>query len=817
MKRVFISTIFMILVSSFSFIYAGEFSVNLPAKDVTVEIVNGTAVFSDEFPYKLNPGDPAIPAPYSVRFLLPDQTDLETVTVSIDNLEEEMLSGTFDVDPVPELPGIGEKKYLLDADIVDGKNMDIYSVDAFFPADYKNDVHIGKMRTTKIVDVEIFPYKYNPVTKQLKKIYSADLTIEYTTSTGNSVVVPISKTIKRFFSSIVEKSVNLNEIVFYNHLNNIVPLNVVLKEFVGLPQDNYYIITTNAIVENSGKIDDFLRSKRELGFNIFVVTEDQILDYNLKQTESSGWGGNTGDAAAENIRSWLQNNYLTKNISYILLVGNPDMNAGDVPMKRTWLYRYTTDNDFGVNENDIKRYYPTDYYYAELTSNWDNNDDGAYGVGSGGAAGTNDTANIDHFAEVLVGRFSFYNNNYDELDTIFSNVIRYENTIESVSGYRRNIVLINALMGKNWSGHQGPESIVSTLTTHNRWNPGVAEPWYYRLYDDPHGAPPGMIKLLPDDFCFDNFGNPVGDDWADYRDCNDGLDAAGNCFCTYTIPAANAAPQDETIFDPLFNFTNMNVEPDNVDQLIQNQDLGILFVHAHGDSDNLTWAQSSNIAAGWNNNENLMHSFNRSCNTGWSDNAENLPGNYSLAHTMMLHRSVTVIASTRISNSGMANMVDDYYDSFITNGLSVALSFYSSPWTNYTSAFGYNIFGDPSIILQPRYNETELDNDGVRDSFDNCPHISNIDQLDSDNDGVGDACDNCLNVRNSFVKDTLPYQELFSAKYTGASYLALNSPFYGYFSPDRKYYIWQPDHDLDGKGDACDFENSSYTDGFFYS
>jgi len=47
----------------------------------------------------------------------------------------------------------------------------------------------------------------------------------------------------------------------------------------------------------------------------------------------------------------------------------------------------------------------------------------------------------------------------------------------------------------------------------------------------------------------------------------------------------------------------------------------------------------------------------------------------------------------------------------------------------------------------------DADGDGISDAVDNCPFVTNRDQLDSDGDGVGDACDNCKNVANKDQSD----------------------------------------------------------------
>jgi MYXO-CTERM domain-containing protein len=47
----------------------------------------------------------------------------------------------------------------------------------------------------------------------------------------------------------------------------------------------------------------------------------------------------------------------------------------------------------------------------------------------------------------------------------------------------------------------------------------------------------------------------------------------------------------------------------------------------------------------------------------------------------------------------------------------------------------------------------DYDNDGLDDSFDNCPRWHNVEQLDGDGDGFGDACDNCVALGNELQLD----------------------------------------------------------------
>jgi formylglycine-generating enzyme required for sulfatase activity len=91
---------------------------------------------------------------------------------------------------------------------------------------------------------------------------------------------------------------------------------------------------------------------------------------------------------------------------------------------------------------------------------------------------------------------------------------------------------------------------------------------------------------------------------------------------------------------------------------------------------------------------------------------------------------------------------------------------------------------DQAVVITARVDK---DNDGKRDSEDNCRDVVNKDQKDTDGDGRGDACDNCLEQSNSEQTDT--------DKDTHGDVCdnCLNAA-----NPDQK------DTDGDAVGDACD-------------
>ncbi len=179
----------------------------------------------------------------------------------------------------------------------------------------------------------------------------------------------------------------------------------------------YVIITTTNIVQQSTELTNFVAHKEDLGFEVQVVSNT-----------AAGWNGGTADAAAENIRDWLKGNYTNAAaeivIDYALLVGDPNPASGDVPMKLCY-------------PRSTNEACPTDFYYADLTGNWDINGNEHYGE----YADYTNACGADRHYEVAVGRVPYYGSTAD-LDGIFRKTIDYEASALTNADWRANALLL---------------------------------------------------------------------------------------------------------------------------------------------------------------------------------------------------------------------------------------------------------------------------------------------------------------------------------------------------------------------------------------
>jgi len=189
---------------------------------------------------------------------------------------------------------------------------------------------------------------------------------------------------------------------------------MVIKE---VEKFDYLIILSNSSLESA--IFEFVKYKQETdGFNVKIVSLQQI---NVQSK---------GDSIEERIRNYIKEHYLEWGIKYVLLVGDPRT----LPM----CYMYPEPNE-KRDEDSRTRYVgrtPTDFFYSELDSNWDYDNDelpGEFGE---------DTDYVeDFYPDVFVGRIPF-----DEAESVrqaLSNAVKYENLDDS---FRKTALLVGAML-----------------------------------------------------------------------------------------------------------------------------------------------------------------------------------------------------------------------------------------------------------------------------------------------------------------------------------------------------------------------------------
>ncbi|RMG41306.1 MAG: hypothetical protein D6732_02645, partial [Methanobacteriota archaeon] len=80
----------------------------------------------------------------------------------------------------------------------------------------------------------------------------------------------------------------------------------------------------------------------------------------------------------------------------------------------------------------------------------------------------------------------------------------------------------------------------------------------------------------------------------------------------------------------------------------------------------------------------------------------------------------------------------------------------SSDYPVTVSGYDATYNGNGDLVIS-KFNNlsggTDNDGDGLLDSVDNCPVVSNTNQVDLDGDGVGDVCDNCPTISNTVQSD----------------------------------------------------------------
>jgi hypothetical protein len=431
----------------------------------------GSVIYMDGFNLTTSPGDPVLPVRI-YEIAVPPNIDWKSLKLTIEGVEATPLPDHYDIIPAPPLMArVKDKDYLdwgVDKDIINGQNMKIYGKDQFSPEKPITIVAQSQLRKWKFIKVQFSPVQYNPVTKELRIVRSATIRLNFSRIGKQAYQHDPLLTDKFFDEEAKSRFINFKSAQeWYRYVPALNPSKILE------PDPDYVIITTNAIQSNSTKLADFVNHKIALGFQVRVVTEN---DYGTVV-------GQAPNGTAEKIRQWLINNYVPLGIHYVLLIGNPDPTTGDVPMKMCWPNRTSY----------IWQESPTDYFYADLTGNWDLDGDGSFGEYTSPTNPTSPGPGVasDNFSVRWTGRI--------QADTNGNHFF----VLASTQGARLTVDGTSVI--NNWTSHQlttdngsislTPGQHTIQLEYYNTTNDGIVS-----LYWEPAGST--SISNIPSDHLY---------------------------------------------------------------------------------------------------------------------------------------------------------------------------------------------------------------------------------------------------------------------------------------------------------------------------
>jgi hypothetical protein len=339
------------------------------------------------FSARITPGQPALPE-NEVTVALHPRADLSTLRLEVKSGPVDTLPGRRQLRPNPPLPlVVGQRRFLhwgRSGTVLAGRDLEAYG-EKIFPGQVVATHRTSNRRGLLVLHLRYTPLRYRHASQEVLLDRHTEVAVRYRL-----------KDEQRF-----EPDAQI-----LPYLGAVANAGQARGWYQAERADTaakvgYAIVIPDALATASRKLSDFIKHKESRGMSVTVVRD--------ADRAAIAVGPKEGDA--ERVRGWLQANYKQLNLKYVLLVGNPDPRRAGVPMKMT--YSTLTSDDPILP--------PSDYYYADLTGNWDLN-------GNGKAAEYPDdagTGGVDFTPEVLVGRIPIYSNNAKLLDAILEKTVAY--------------------------------------------------------------------------------------------------------------------------------------------------------------------------------------------------------------------------------------------------------------------------------------------------------------------------------------------------------------------------------------------------------
>jgi outer membrane protein assembly factor BamB len=216
----------------------------------------------------------------------------------------------------------------------------------------------------------------------------------------------------------------------------------------------YLVVTTAAVVP---ALEDFVAYKESLGFGMEVITVEEL--------DPGGLGGNyLRNQIRDYERSLLDS---PGGLKYVLLIGTDDtvpflkLEPAKDDWSRTPYSQWpTVCKDAGLPDEPNSCGWPTDWFYVDLTSDWDSNDDGILGEGFYAAQNPRDTPpafNVD----VSLGRLPF--DSAYTVESVLDTIMAFE---QDSGSWKLNALLTGAMMDYGEQGWEPKDNPAGSYVTY---------------------------------------------------------------------------------------------------------------------------------------------------------------------------------------------------------------------------------------------------------------------------------------------------------------------------------------------------------------
>lgn len=344
--------------------------------------------FTKDLPLRQEVGAPLLPF-YPAKVLLPQGEEIESIEINL--TQPTILRDNFTVEHTQQQQPISKPNFVLTS-----RDEKIYTTDKAYPYEDFRFLGVQKLNGYSIAIVNIYPYKYNPVTKTLNYYENAEIVITTKASDSQAQVqiMDFAKVSKKLNHKILNSQASSS----YQAIS----VNSVRDIDLSTPH-KMIIITKPHLVETLQTYADWKNSQ---GLSTLIVETSDIY---------SNYTGIDNQAQIRTFITAAYNSWATTTtpLEYVILGGDDEI----VPYRGV----------YGTVGSTIDYSMPSDLYYACLDGSWDPNGNGIY---------AEEYENIDLTPEISVGRMPAETSS--EFNRLFNKIISYEGS----NNYADNVAVM---------------------------------------------------------------------------------------------------------------------------------------------------------------------------------------------------------------------------------------------------------------------------------------------------------------------------------------------------------------------------------------